>query len=124
MELKEFLSEYGYERYEHIDELLQDKIVVYGGSARRVNKRKKIADKIQEKNEPVLTSHLMIGGDELIEEGISPHLIGDILKCLLLEVHRAPFKNNRATLLHMAKSFSKSGIKRKIRLNKWLNRLR
>ncbi len=122
--LKDYISEIGFEYYEALDHLAQDKIVVYGGSPARVNKREKIINRIKDRNEPVLQRDLVINGDDLKEANIEEKLIGNVLFCLLLDVHRKPFLNNRGSLLTLAKSYEKSSLKRFLKTNSLMRKLR
>lgn len=125
VELKGFIAEVGMKRYQYMDEIAQDKVVVYGGSPRRINKRLNMLNSIREKNEAVTVDDLIIDGNDIKEElGIDGKIIGEILNCLILDIHRKPFKNHRDGLLAMAKEYKNSSLKRAIRQNKWLNRLR
>lgn len=124
IELKRFISEVGYERYEFLDNIAQDKVVVYGGSPRRINKRKELLDNIELKNEAVVKEDLIIDGEIIKNElDIDGRLLGEILNCILLDVHRKPFLNHESRLIEMAKSYKHSRLKRKLRQNKWLQRL-
>lgn len=82
-------------------------------------------ENIEKKNEPIVPEDLAVDGNDIRTElGIDGKEVGEILDCLLLDVHRNPFKNRREILLYMAKAYGKSPLKRKIRQNKRLNKFR
>lgn len=124
-ELKSFISDVGYENYEFLDSLAQDKVVVYGGSPRRINKRKDLLDNIELKKEAVVKEDLLIDSKTLMDAlDIDGALAREILDCILFDVHRSPFLNHESRLMDMAKSYKNSKLKRKLRQNKWLQRLK
>ena len=122
-ELKDFMYEYGLNRYTYMDKLAQDKVVVYGGSPRRVNKRAELTSRFKMMKEPIFAEDLVIDGNDLKEIGLKGEEIGMVLDALVAEVHRKPHRNNREKLMELAKSYKNNPIKAKIRNNTWIKKL-
>ncbi len=124
-ELKDFMSDYGLERYMYMNKLAQDKVVAYKVRARRVNKMVAFVDRFEMMKEPIFLEDLVIDGNDLENEvGLNGKEVGDILDIILIEVHRKPYKNNRKSLLELARKYKGSPLKIKMRRNKWLRRLK
>lgn len=124
VELKDFIYQYGLARYRYMDSLAQDKVVVYSGSPRRINKRKELTDRFEMMNEPIFAEDLVIDGNDIKALGFEGEKIGEVIDALVTEVHRKPYKNNRDSLTKMAEDYKKNPMKVKIRNNKWIKRLK
>lgn len=123
--LKRFIADVGIERYRFLAEVAHDRNVIFCKSSERTTKRLNMIENIEKKNEPIVPEDLAVDGNDIRTElGIDGKEVGEILNCLLLDVHRNPFKNRREILLYMAKAYGKSSLKRKIRQNKRLNKFR
>ena len=123
-ELKDFMYEYGLSRYTYMDKLAQDKVVVYNGSARRINKRAELINRFEMMNEPIFAEDLVIDGNDLKEVGLKGEAIGAVIDALVTEIHRKPHRNNRQSLIEMANGYMKNPIKTKLRNNQWIKRLK
>lgn len=122
-ELKDFMYEYGLSRYTYMDKLAQDKVVIYEGSPRRVNKRAELIKRFEMMNEPIFAEDLVIDGNDLKEIGLKGEKIGIVIDALVTEVHRKPHRNNRQSLMDLAEDYKKNPMKAKIRNNTWIKRL-
>ena len=118
------MYEYGLSRYTYMDKLAQDKVVVYNGSARRINKRAELINRFEMMNEPIFAEDLVIDGNDLKEVGLKGEAIGAVIDALVTEIHRKPHRNNRQSLIEMANGYIKNPIKTKLRNNQWIKRLK
>ena len=70
-----------------------------------VSKWKKILEKMQEENAPFTLKQLAVGGKGLLDLGIPPHRVAEVLQSLLLHAAVNPTENTKERLLRLAPSF-------------------
>ncbi len=89
----------------------EEKTFGYEGNGACAQKLREVKQEVQDQEEPFLISHLAVNGNDLLEEGIAQGSgIGDMLNRLLSTVIDDPSKNERETLLLMAKQGSSKNI--------------
>lgn len=121
VELKDFLVEYGMDRYEYLHNLAKASRIIYDQYDSRILGRQAMLEEIERNNEPVFVEDLAIDGNDLIEEGIAKgEDVGKILVMLTDMVHRKPYENTRETLLKYARKFSKSKLIAALRKVMWI----
>lgn len=121
IELKQFLVEYGMERYEYIDNLAKAQLIVYGQGEVKIKNRYYMMKDIVENGEPVFVEDLAIDAEDLIEENIADAQQAEQILLMLTDVvHRKPGFNTRKTLLEHARKFAGSRMKATFRRVKWI----
>lgn len=109
VEIKDFLAEYGWERYEYLHNLAKASRIIYDQYDARILGRETMLDEIRRNGEPIYIEDLAIDGHDLIDEGIAEgENVGKMLLLLTEVVHRKPYENTREDLLKYARKYSKS----------------
>lgn len=121
IELKQFLVEYGMERYEYVDNLAKAQLIVYGQGEVKIKNRYYMMKDIVENGEPIFVEDLAVDAEDLIEENIADAQQAEQILLMLTDiVHRRPGFNTRNTLLEHARKFARSRIKATFRRVKWI----
>lgn len=121
IELKQFLVEYGPDRYDYIHNLAKAQTIVYQNGDIKIKNRHYMMKEIIDNGEPVYVEDLVIEAEDLIEEGIATaENAGQLLLMLTDVVHKKPSLNTREKLLEQAKKFTKNKLAAKFRRVKWI----
>lgn len=121
VDLKDFLLEYGLERYDYVHNLSKAYVIVYGSPDIKIKNRLYLMDEITRKREPVYIEDLKITGEDLIESGIAEgEKVGELLLMLAKHVHRKPEDNNREALMENARKLAKNRLFKATKKVQWL----
>lgn len=120
-EMKKFLSEYGFDRYNYIHDLSKAVRIVYDQSPHKIEARNYMMNQILSLHEPVFVEDLVIDANDLMEEGLAdtPEAAEALLFKLLAPVHKNRANNRRDVLLKQAKKYAKSKFASKTRYITW-----
>lgn len=122
VDVKRFLNQYGWDKYNFIDKLSKAQVIVFDLSTQRIEGRQQILKLILDERQPIFAEDLAIDADDIIEAGITDdmeraeyllHLLPDV-------VHQTPKYNDRKELLKLAAKFNKSKLSAALRGVKWL----
>ena len=119
--LKKFIYERGWERYHYLANLEKAQRIVFGyDSDTKIKSKMYLLQEIKDKREVIFPSDLVIDANDLLEAGIcGEEKTEKILGMLTEELHTHPYKNNRAELLKLAKSYSKNKLAAALRGIHW-----
>lgn len=122
-ELKDFICEYGWEKYEFTDRLMRIYVKVFERPKDQelIDKRSRSIEKIKAEDPPIMLEDMAIDAREIIRTGItdSREEANRVMKMLVEDVHRHPERNDRTTLLNYAVKYSRSrltGVMRKFKI--------
>jgi len=104
IQLKKFLFEFGTDCYHAMIRLLEQHHKIQNDDSESWTTIKALYESIRVKGDPVFIRDLVIDGNDLKNAGIREGKeIGSILKSLLDIVHRSPYKNDKQTLISIAR---------------------
>lgn len=113
-ELKKFINEYGWEKYEFIEEILKVYVKVFERPKDEayIIKRQAVAEKIKNEKTPVFIEDLAISAEDMIQKGIVDRRMEAevLLKLLVEDVHRYPERNEKNVLLNYAMKYRTSKL--------------
>ena len=120
--LKNFISQFGWDKYHYYDRLLKAQNIVYELENQQQYARDEILKVIIREKQPIFVEDLVIDADDIIEAGITDdrERAEYLLELLLTPVHKNRWNNDRDKLLKFAKGFHKSKIRRTFRNVDWL----
>ena len=122
VELKRYIFENGYEKYEYLHNLAKAQRIIYDQPLTKITARNEIMKEIRNMNEPVFLEDLVIDEQDIMDEGITddPEQAHHLLTLVIAKVHQDPRNNKAEYLLKMAKTYSKNKWKARSRYVKWL----
>lgn len=110
-EIKDFLAEYGQERYDCLHRLAKASEMIYAQYGDTILEREAALDEIKRNGEPIYIKDLAVDGKMLIENGIAKgETVGKVLTQLAYDVHRRPHENTKELLLKAAARYSQIKI--------------
>lgn len=120
--LKNFIYNYGWDKYHFYDRLLKAQNIVYELDNPQQVARDAILNLILYEKQPIFLEDLVIDADDIIEEGITddPERAQYLLELLITPVHKNRWNNERDKLLKFARSFNKSRLRRAFRNVDWI----
>ena len=120
--LKNFIYNYGWDKYHFYDRLLKAQNIVYELDNPQQVARDAILNLILYEKQPIFLEDLVIDADDIIEEGITddPERAQYLLELLITPVHKNRWNNERDNLLKFARSFNKSRLRRAFRNVDWI----
>lgn len=121
-ELKKFIYERGWDRYQYLANLEKAQRIVFEyHSDTKIQSKMYMIDEFKRKGEAVFVEDLDIGANDLIEAGIcTTDDAGKMLALLVETVHVKPNLNNYKELLKLAKKYKRSKFAAMTRGVKWL----
>ena len=121
-ELKRFIYERGWDRYQYLANLEKAQRIVFEyHSDTKIQSKMYMIDEFKRKGEAVFAEDLAIDANDLIEAGIcTPDNAGKMLSMLVETIHVKPNMNNYKELLQLAKKYKKSKFAAMTRGVKWL----
>ena len=121
-ELKRFIYERGWDRYQYLANLEKAQRIVFEyHSDTTIQSKMYMIDEFKRKGEAVFAEDLAIDANDLIEAGIcTPDNAGKMLSMLVETIHVKPNMNNYKELLQLAKKYKKSKFAAMTRGVKWL----
>ena len=120
--LKNFIAEFGWDKYHFYDRLLKAQNIVYELNNKQQFARDEIIKLIIREKQPIFVEDLVIDADDIIEAGITDDRdrAEYLLKLLLTPIHKNRWNNDRDKLLKFARGFNRSRIRRTFRNVDWL----
>ena len=121
-ELKRFIYERGWERYQYLANLEKAQRIVFDyHSDTKIKSKMYMIDEFKRKGEAVFVEDLAIDANDLIEAGIcTTDNAGKMLAMLVETIHVKPELNEYKELLKLAKKYKKSKFAAMTRGVKWL----
>ncbi len=121
-ELKRFIYERGWERYQYLANLEKAQRIVFDyHSDTKIKSKMYMIDEFKRKGEAVFVEDLAIDANDLIEAGIcTTDDVGKMLSMLVETIHVKPNLNDYKELLKLAKKYKKSKLAAMTRGVKWL----
>ena len=121
-ELKRFIYERGWERYQYLANLEKAQRIVFDyHSDTKIKSKTYMIDEFKRKGEAVFVEDLAIDANDLIEAGIcTTDNAGKMLAMLVETIHVKPELNEYKELLKLAKKYKKSKFAAMTRGVKWL----
>ncbi len=121
IELKNFIFNYGMERYEYIHNLSKAERIIYNTTDIKIQNRIHLLKDIQLNNEAIFVEDLKITAQDLVDSEIcSLENAPRLLELSMPFVHRSPRHNNKKDLLKHARRLSKSRFRRIFSNVKWI----
>ncbi len=118
--LKDFLVQYGPERYEYLNNLAKAQRIIYDSPETRILARRAYMENIINNKEPIYVEDLAVSRKELTENGIQEDRVDEILIMLTDIVHRKVHENTKKDLIKYAKKFQRNKFTARTRKVKWL----
>ena len=120
--LKNYIAQYGWDKYNFYDKLLKAQNIVYELENQRQVGRDAILKVILTEKQPIFVEDLVIDADDIIEAGItdSRERAEYLLDLLLTPVHKDRWTNDRDKLLKIARGYNRNALKRKLRRVNWI----
>lgn len=109
-ELKKFIYQRGWDRYNYLANLEKAQRIVFDYSSEtKIRSKMFMLDEIRMYKEPIFEDELAIDGNDLLEAGIckTPEDAAKMLSMLVEEMHVHPRKNTRKDLLELAKKYKR-----------------
>ena len=121
-ELKRFIYERGWDRYQYLANLEKAQRIVFDyHSDTKIKSKMYMIDEFKRKGEAVFVEDLAIDANDLIEAGIcTTDNAGKMLSMLVETIHVKPNLNDYKELLKLAKKYKKSKFAAMTRGVKWL----
>lgn len=121
-ELKRFIYERGWDRYQYLANLEKAQRIVFDyHSDTKIKSKMFMIDEFKRKGEAVFVEDLAIDANDLIEAGIcTTDNVGKMLSMLVETIHVKPNMNNYNELLKLAKKYKRSKFAAMTRGVKWL----
>lgn len=121
-ELKRFIYERGWDRYQYLANLEKAQRIVFDyHSDTKIKSKMYMIDEFKRKGEAVFVEDLAIDANDLIEAGIcTTDNAGKMLSMLVETIHVKPNLNDYKELLKLAKKYKKSKLAAMTRGVKWL----
>ena len=121
-ELKKFIYERGWDRYNYLASLEKAQRIVFDYfSDTKIKSKMFMVDEIKRKQEAIFVEDLAIDGSDLKDAGICEgEEIGKMLHMLTESVHIRPADNNRKALLALARKYKRNKLAAMTRNIKWL----
>lgn len=121
-ELKRFIYERGWDRYQYLANLEKAQRIVFDyHSDTKIKSKMFMIDEFKRKGEAVFVEDLAIDANDLIEAGIcTTDNVGKMLSMLVETIHVKPNMNNYKELLKLAKKYKRSKFAAMTRGVKWL----
>lgn len=123
VELKKFIGEYGWEKYEFIDRLMGVYVKVFERpkDEERLEKRRAAVEKLKSENPPIMIGDMAIDAGDIMRAGItdSRDEANKLMKMIVEDVHRHPERNEKTKLLNYAMKYHRcrlSGVMRKMKI--------
>ena len=122
VEIKRYIFENGYEKYNYLHNLAKAQRIVYDQPTIKIEARNAIMKEIRRNNEPIFLEDLVIDANDIIEAGITddPERAEELLELVIAKVHLNPANNDRGVLLKQAKKLNKSKFRASTRYVKWI----
>ncbi len=120
-DLKKYIYENGYEKYNYLHNLTKAQRIVYDQPALRIEARNYLLKEIHKRRDPIFVEDLAIDANDIMEAGITddPERADELLHMLMAKVHMNASNNDRKVLLKLAKTYHKSKIRALSRHVQW-----
>ena len=122
LDLKKYIFENGWKKYNRLHNLTKAQRIIYDQSSIKIEARNEYMRQIRANNEPIFTDELVIDANDILEAGITddPERAEELLKLIIAKVHMNPVNNHREVLLKLAKKYNKSKFSVATRYVKWM----